>query len=293
MPLQLGLVTSLGSAAHADVLRVLSDSGFGFVVREVDATVQGRDAPASITSALSVAASHGELVVLARGGGSSTDLVAFDDYSVARAIACCVRPVFCGIGHQTDHSAADQAAHSAFSTPTAAAEAVVRRVRDWLARLDEVAISVAQRGRAAIERVKHHNETIAAATARNAVAATRVAHSNLSAIARHVQTSGQAALDTASNHIDSATTRLVMASQYSTRNSRRHLDAIEARVNALDPASLLRRGWSLTRGDDGQLIRSVHDVEVATSITTHLADGTLTSTIESLEVGARQPKGTR
>ena len=51
VPLRVGLVTSLGSAAHADMLKVLAGSGFAFEVTEVDTAVQGAEAPAAITAA--------------------------------------------------------------------------------------------------------------------------------------------------------------------------------------------------------------------------------------------------
>ncbi|MYA84637.1 MAG: hypothetical protein F4Y12_03530, partial [Acidimicrobiaceae bacterium] len=59
------------------------------------------------------------------------------------------------------------------------------------------------------------------------------------------------------------------------------LDAIATRVRALDPALILRRGWSMTRRDDGALVRSVRDVSPGDGIVTHLSDGTLDSTIHA------------
>ncbi|MYH43785.1 MAG: exodeoxyribonuclease VII large subunit, partial [Acidimicrobiaceae bacterium] len=105
VPLRVGLVTSAGSAAHADMLKVFATSGFAFKVFEIDTRVQGPDAPAEIAAAIGAAAGATvDVVVLARGGGSRTDLVAFDHELVARAIAMCERPVFTGIGHEIDRS---------------------------------------------------------------------------------------------------------------------------------------------------------------------------------------------
>jgi exodeoxyribonuclease VII large subunit len=60
----------------------------------------------------------------------------------------------------------------------------------------------------------------------------------------------------------------------------RRLDVAAARLAVLDPVNLLRRGWSISRTADGEVIRSTAQVAPGALITTELADGTLTSRIE-------------
>ena len=304
VPLRVGMVTSVGSAAHADMLQVLTNSGFAFQVLEVDTPVQGVDAPEAVAAAIKAAAGAGaDVVVLARGGGSRTDLVAFDHESVARAITGCERPVFTGIGHETDRSVADETAHTACSTPTAAARAVVQRVEGWLERLDDTGRAIEVRGRRALAAAEHRTGRVAADTARGARSAARRAELHLDAAAQRLVHTGRAAtgragrrvaavtyrLDRAgptverraSNRLDRASARLSVAGRHEIRHAQRHLDAVATRVRALDPALILRRGWSMTRRDDGTLVRSVQDVSPGDGITTHLSDGTLDSTIRA------------
>jgi len=61
----------------------------------------------------------------------------------------------------------------------------------------------------------------------------------------------------------------------------RNLESIESRLALLDPVNLLRRGWSITRDADGQVVRSVDQIEPGGLVTTRVADGTLTSRIEN------------
>ncbi|MBS1837693.1 MAG: exodeoxyribonuclease VII large subunit, partial [Actinobacteria bacterium] len=130
VPLRVALVTSIGSAAHADVLDELARSDIGFHVEVLDARTQGSEAPDSIVAALRTAAGIGvDVILLVRGGGAATDLVAFDDEGVARTIAAGAVPVITGIGHETDTTVADAVAHTARKTPTAAAAALVDVVR--------------------------------------------------------------------------------------------------------------------------------------------------------------------
>ncbi|HJM35257.1 MAG TPA: exodeoxyribonuclease VII large subunit, partial [Acidimicrobiales bacterium] len=100
-PLRIGLVTSVGSAAHADFITEISNSNFGFTVLEYDARVQGESAVAEIISGLEVLSSHKpDVIALIRGGGSSADLSIFDSEAIARTIAGLNCPVFTGIGHE-------------------------------------------------------------------------------------------------------------------------------------------------------------------------------------------------
>ena len=312
VPLRVGVVTSMGSAAHADMLRVLDGSGFAFQVFEVDTPVQGTDAPEAIAAATRAAVGAGvDVVVLARGGGSRTDLVAFDHELVARAIASCERPVFTGIGHDTDRSVADETAHTACSTPTAAARAVVQRVEDWLERLDGAGRSIAVRGRRALAGAEHGTDKAAADTAQQARAASRRAGRNLEAAGQRLTHTGRAATARAGrrmaavtyrlaqagpaaerrgrSRLDRASARLSVAGRHEIRHAQRHLDAVATRVRTLDPALILRRGWSMTRRDDGMLVRSVRDASPGDGIVTHLADGALESTIRARRGSSEDP----
>ena len=302
VPLRVGLVTSLGSAAHADTLKVLSGSGFAFKVFETDTPVQGTDAPESIAAAIAAAAGSGvDVVVLARGGGSRSDLVAFDHEVVARAVASCKLPVFTGIGHETDRSVADETAHTASSTPTAAARAVVQRVEDWLEQLDGTGRAIAGRGRRVLTAAEHRAGKVTADTSRGSTTALRRAEHNLDAAAGRLINAGRsatartgrrvaavnyrlaqagpAAPRRAGGRLDRASARLSVAGRHEIRHAQRQLDAVATRVRTLDPALILRRGWSMTRRDDKTLVRSVQDVSPGDGIVTQLADGTLKSTI--------------
>ena len=310
VPLRVGVVTSLDSAAHADMLKVFATSGLAFRVFETDTPVQGAGAPEAIAAAISATAGAGvDVVVLARGGGSRTDLVAFDHELVARAVTACERPVFTGIGHETDRSVADETAHTACSTPTAAARAVVQRVEDWLASLDDTGRSIAVRGRRALAAAEHRTSRVTSDASRGAAAAVQRSGRNLDAAAQRVVHNGRAATARAGRRtaavsyrlaqagpaverrartrLDRASARLSVAGRHEIRHAQRHLDAVATRVRGLDPALILGRGWSLTRRDDGTLVRSVRDVSPGDGIVTHLADGAVGSTIRDRRDGSK------
>ena len=86
--------------------------------------------------------------------------------------------------------------------------------------------------------------------------------------------------------LDRASARVSVAGRHEIRHAQHQLDSVAARVRTLDPAVILRRGWSLTRRGDGTLVRSVRDVSAGDGIVTHLADGTLDSTIRDRPDGS-------
>lgn len=134
VPLRLGVVSSSQAAGWADAQQQLEESGLGFSILFIDVRVQGDDAPPQIVAALKTLSQRDDidLVLLMRGGGSKSDLAAFDDERIALAISQCRHPVFTGLGHQIDTSIADVIAHTAHKTPTACAQAVIARVEDFL-----------------------------------------------------------------------------------------------------------------------------------------------------------------
>jgi exodeoxyribonuclease VII large subunit len=137
VPLRVGLVTSLGSAAHADFLQGVKASAFRFRVSTTGAKMQGEGSAESVVRAMQrLAKEQLDVVVVARGGGAKLDLATFDTEIVARAIAAMPFPVVAGIGHEIDQSVADAAAAVTMKTPTAAAEWLVGRVGEFAMRVD-------------------------------------------------------------------------------------------------------------------------------------------------------------
>jgi exodeoxyribonuclease VII large subunit len=93
-----------------------------------------------------------DVVLVLRGGGSKSDLAAFDDERIAMAIARCAHPVFTGIGHEIDTSVADLVAHTACKTPTACADEVIAHVLEFVDRLGEITVRVRSVTATALER---------------------------------------------------------------------------------------------------------------------------------------------
>ncbi|MHB8718104.1 MAG: exodeoxyribonuclease VII large subunit [Candidatus Dormibacteria bacterium] len=132
LPRRVAVVTSRHAAALRDVVTTLHRRAPMVDVVLSPATVQGDGAAATIVIALERAARvrGAEVVLLVRGGGSLEDLMAFNEESVAHAVAACPLPVVTGIGHATDLTIADLVADRHAPTPSVAAEMVAPDTRE-------------------------------------------------------------------------------------------------------------------------------------------------------------------
>ena len=261
-PLRVGLVTSVGSAAHADFNEELSCSGFPFTILERDARVQGEGSAIDLAEALHMVATHRpDVIALVRGGGSATDLAAFDAEVLARTIATLDVAVVTGIGHEVDRAVADEVAHSAFKTPTACAAAIVGQVTAFADAFADLQESIAQRA--------------GASTARAADLLDDLAH--------RTATSATAVLDRRTDRLDDLVGRLRRSPTATLERQVERLAGITDNLRALDPARILARGWSITRLADGTLVRSVTDTATGDTLITHVAGGTVTSTVDGTE----------
>ena len=144
LPTVIGVVTSPTGAVIRDILHRLADR-FPRHVLLWPVSVQGDQAAEQITAAITgfnTLASEGavprpDLLIVARGGGSLEDLMAFNEESVVRAVVASEIPLISAVGHETDTTLIDFAADVRAPTPTAAAEMAVPVRADLLAELSE------------------------------------------------------------------------------------------------------------------------------------------------------------
>jgi exodeoxyribonuclease VII large subunit len=141
LPRKIGVVTSRSGAALQDILRVLIARYPSAHVVVRDTRVQGDGAADDLTRALqAITQVPGvDVVIIGRGGGSAEDLWAFNDETLARAIAACPVPVIAAVGHEVDFTIADFVADLRAATPSNAAELVVERADTFRHRIDRAA----------------------------------------------------------------------------------------------------------------------------------------------------------
>lgn len=261
-PRRIGVVTSLAAAALHDVVTALRRRAPHVEVIVYPAPVQGAEAPPLLVRAITEAGRRDEVDVLivCRGGGSLEDLWAFNDEAVVRAIVDSPVPVVCGVGHETDFTLAEFAADLRAPTPTAAAELVAperaacletlaQRQRQLQQALQRRLDREAQRLDRAALRLSRPSELLGQHQQRLALLAQRHA----AALPQALQRRGQ------------------------------RLDVLAARLQALDPARVLQRGYAWVTDAEGRTLVSVGQVQPGAALTAVLRDGQVRTTVTAVE----------
>ncbi len=253
-PRLIGIVTSPTAAALRDMLNTLQRRYPLVKVILAPTPVQGEEAPAGICKAIQslAALAQPDVILVARGGGSIEDLWAFNDERVARAIAASPIPIITGIGHETDFTIADFVADLRAPTPTAAAELATPDRIDLSADLADLR-----------EQLLRSSESI--------FTTRRWALNNLHNRLRiH---SPQIRFRSDRQHIDDLVHRAEKAVLHQLQLQHTRLDGIQQHLQALDPFTILARGFAIVSNAEGLIVHSVAQVQCGDTLNVRLADG--------------------
>jgi exodeoxyribonuclease VII large subunit len=259
LPRRIGLVTSADGAARQDVLTNVWARLPEADVVVVDVPVQGDEAPRLIARALRHldAVPGVDVIVVARGGGSLEDLMAFNGEPVCRAVAEAATPIVSAVGHERDVTLCDLVADLRVSTPTAAAAAVVP----------------------SREAVETHLADSAQAIGRGLVRARARAEEALrgrsGTLARALRGRGDLARDRA----ERLAPRLAPALRRAAVAATERADRSGALLALLSPRRTVARGYAIVReADGGRVVADAAAVEPGRELSIELRDGRLAAT---------------
>jgi len=325
LPLKIGLITSEGSAAFADFMRIVRDSPYSFSITLFDAHMQGENTVPEVIRGIRALEGRPEVesIAIIRGGGARTDLFSFDDLELCRAIALCTKPVVTGIGHEIDVSVADLVAHTYRVTPTDVARHYVGLADEVWAFLDTACRDLTYRSGELLAGGGERLKTVSAGLGH--VAKTWMV-SSLSALqgtafrfhtavagslAKRDQVLGLAVMGIRT-HAEKALDRQLLAlseipprmardaglallaqgdriglisrgigesSRAALERGEERLGFLETLAGLMDPASTLKRGFSITVDGRGCVVRDAREVEDGDTIVTKLFRGTLKSVV--------------
>lgn len=284
LPRALGVVTSLGAAALRDVLTALARRAPHVHVVVYPTPVQGAEAPPQIVEALATANRRAEVdtLLLVRGGGSLEDLWAFNDERVVRALAASRIPVICGVGHETDITLADLAADLRAPTPTAAAELAAPPKAELDAALAQREAALARLLVRTLEREAQRLDTLALRLGRPARSLS--AHGErLQHTAARLERALGTQLERGREAPARLAQRLLRAGQSQRERLAARLAAQAERLQALDPARVLQRGYAWVEGSDGRPVLSVRQLAPGAAIQAVWADGRASAEVRHVE----------
>ncbi len=263
-PTRVGVITSPTGAAVRDILNVL---GRRYPLAQVvfcPVLVQGDGAAPSIVDAIQRfnAIGAADVLIVGRGGGSIEDLWAFNEESVARAVASSAIPVISAVGHETDFTICDFVADLRAPTPSAAAELAVPDAGRLLAFMDTVRgrLSTAQRGiyTAAVNRLEMLRD-------------------------KRCLSAPQYYTEEQAMRLDYLTRRFSSAAQQQLGAADRRLAATASKLDALSPLKVLGRGYAIGYSADGTVVDSVRQVHTGDALTLQLTDGTVVCRVTDIQ----------
>jgi exodeoxyribonuclease VII large subunit len=310
-PSRVAVVTSRSGAALQDVLDTMRKRCPSTRVSLVDVRVQGDGAAGEVAAAVRWLGTldrpqRPDVILVTRGGGSMEDLWAFNERVVAQAIVESPIPVVAAIGHETDTTIAELVADLRCATPT---QAAMRLTPDSGALLEQLD-ALASRMRAGMNRVareRRHLEVVARQIRSVAVSRVRNSASRLERLAGKLETYRPAAMQArrasalhsaevrlhaavrarlSGVEIGAMSVRLERAWEVGVDAAGARLEALARQLTSVGPQSVLQRGFSYTKREDGGLVKSVADVRPGERLVTRVADGEVRSTVEG-EAGVR------
>ena len=282
---RIAVVSSESAAGYGDFCNQLDTNayGFAFSVRLFPAVMQGERTEGSIISALDAINSEADdfdCVVIIRGGGAVSDLSAFDSLALAENVANFPLPVITGIGHERDESVLDMVANKRVKTPTAAAALLIENLKHTYDRIvqaqERISVSVSRRmdyERVRLERVSGRIPVLFSLVKTRQQARIDSLFARVGAAAGRIVAEERLRLDRLSVALAPAVRQRLSAEKH-------RLELLGQRISAVDPAILLRRGYSITL-HNGRAVYSPDQLSDSDVIETRLAEGNVRSVVRN------------
>ena len=261
-PQRIGVVTSPTGAAVRDILSVLKRRSPHLEIVIAPVLVQGDEAAGQIAQAIEDLNRFKpalDVLLVGRGGGSMEDLWAFNEEAVARAIYKSKIPVISCVGHEVDFTIADFVANLRAPTPSAAAELVVQNSQNTQAHIAQLQKRLMQAVSLFYERAKRRFDL---------------------AVNSRVFKDPQTITQQKEQELDDLTLRLEAAWKERLNAFERRLELAQNQLQALGPQAVLKRGYSITRRQDGSVISRVAQTAPGETVYIQVQDGMIRSEVK-------------
>lgn len=255
LPRRFAIISSHTAAGYGDFMNHLhhNEYGYSYHTELFEALMQGGAAPREIVAALTSVAERAndfDLVIILRGGGSSTDLACFDNYDLALNIAQFPLPVYTAIGHDRDFHVADMVAARYFKTPTAVADYFVDYYSDQEAMIESLIGAIRSATSQRLMDAKMSLESI---------------KMRLSRIYSNKKEAENEKLVKIHRRLSNATAAAIYTQQ-------KHLSELEVRIEALNPQAILGKGFALPL-KGGRRVDGAADLSAGDLLTLIMRDG--------------------
>lgn len=253
---KIGFITAKDSRAYSDFVKCSKERMGGLKIYFYPVNVQGEGSVDLIVRAFNYFNNnHGnfDVLVLARGGGSLEDLQSFNDERVARAIFSSKVPVVCGVGHEKDISIADLVADVRASTPSNAAELIVK---NRIEILKEINFNAKILETSLKQLLSRRNEAV---------------FKNVGIL--------KIAISQEISNLHGAISKFSTKVDFWFIQQKTSLDSLTRLLENLNPYRVLERGFSITMNKNGSVLKSTKNIKNGDPIITTLFDGKISSQV--------------
>ena len=302
---RIGIITSATGAAIKDILTVLKRRAPQLEVIIYPAMVQGKEAHQYLINQIELANARNEVdvLILGRGGGSLEDLWCFNHEHLARAIYRSNLPIISAVGHEIDTTISDYVADMRAPTPSAAAELVSpntqelhNNVAQLINRLNN-AFKHALATQRALATQLHHRLNLC--HPRNqlsqksqrldelSIALNQAMRNRLYQQERALNTvtprlmrqSPDKKLAQASYQLSQLRARLNQVIEHQLQQANNSLSLQASKLDSVSPLNVLARGYSITKTQQGKVVKSAANVKTGDIVITELVDGNVESQV--------------
>jgi exodeoxyribonuclease VII large subunit len=305
---KVGVVTSSTGAALHDILTVLKRRNPAIQVVIYPTQVQGDAAPAQICNAITTANQRNEvdILIVGRGGGSLEDLWCFNNEQVARSIFASTLPIVSAVGHEVDVSIADFVADLRAPTPSAAAELISQDQVELSQQITTLEHKLIKAYRANVQSCEHQHQVLNQALLQNHPQKQLQQksqyldqiHDKLNLVfnrnfvhakQQHTHLNNRLTLATPEKrltqlqqHLAELQNRLEKSCHQLLGNKQQQLANNSHLLDTISPLATLSRGYNISF-KQGEIVKSVNQLEVGDEIVSRFTDGEVTSLIERMK----------
>ncbi len=284
MPKTIAVITSPTGAVIQDILHRLGDR-FGVHVLVYPVLVQGEGAAEKIADAINFfdildensSIPIPDTIIVARGGGSIEDLWCFNEEVVIRAVAECDIPIISAVGHETDTTLIDYVSDKRAPTPTAAAEMavpVLAEIRGYLMDLDKRLYS------SVTNKINNFANILKANAASLISPAQKLDNmkQRIDDLSERLDNSVSYTIKTKQNKLESVQLRPESIERM-IEEKQKYLQSAKQLLDSYNYKNVLKRGFSITHDEHGNIIRSAKDLSDGDNINLEFSDGKIDATI--------------
>ncbi|MBR2097151.1 MAG: exodeoxyribonuclease VII large subunit [Prevotella sp.] len=277
----IAVISSETAAGYGDFCNQLADNpyGFQFHTRLFPAIMQGEGVEQSIINALErIFNGQFDCVAIIRGGGATSDMSGFDTLALAENVANFPLPIITGIGHDRDESILDMVSHTRVKTPTAAASLLIDHLKTVLDAINDAQEQIVRLAQQKLTSHKSRLSTFAELLPRLFTNVKTRQEARLDSLNSRMTTAIRQSIVTQQSLINALEMKMPIMLDRRLMAEHHRLQLFEEKVKSLDPALLLKRGYSITL-HNGHAVRDASVLTPGDEIETRLANGTIYSTV--------------